>query len=133
MPLAWLAGLANRAMATMRVRPQGRIAVTFIDAATMRRLNRRFTGHRGLTDVLSFRYEDPSPRSGLREPIVGDIVVSPAAARRYSAAHNIPYRQELARYVIHGLLHWAGHDDRTAAQQRRMRALEDRLLHQCAS
>jgi probable rRNA maturation factor len=96
-----------------------------VDAPTMRALNRRFLRHHGLTDVLSFRYDE--------EPVVGEILVSPAFARRYADDHGVPYRQELARYVIHGLLHWAGHDDQTPSQRKRMRALEDALLGACAS
>ena len=91
----------------------------------MRAVNRRFTGHTGVTDVLSFRYPD--------EPIVGEIVVAPACARSYARRCGLSYRQELGRYVVHGLLHWVGHEDKTPAQQRAMRALEDRLLNQCTT
>lgn len=99
-------------------------SVAFVDGRTMRALNRRFTGHAGLTDVLSFRYQG--------ERIIGEILIAPEAARRYATAHNIPYRIELARYVVHGLLHWLGHEDRTPTQQRRMRRMEDRLLAKCS-
>ena len=99
--------------------------MAFVDSRLMRRLNRDFTGHRGLTDVLSFRYDG--------EPVVGEVIVSPAFARRYAAEHGLPYRQELARYALHGLLHWLGHDDRTVAQRRRMRMMEDNLLRACAA
>jgi len=90
----------------------------------MRAANRKFLRHQGLTDVLSFRYPN--------EAVAGEILIAPAAARQYAKRHGIPYRQELARYVLHGLLHWLGHEDRTSRQQRRMRALEDKLLAQCA-
>ena len=86
----------------------------------MRRLNARFTGHRGLPDGLSSRFDD--------EPVVGEIIIAPAAARRYAKTHDVSYRDELARYVVHGLLHWVGHEDGTLAQQRKMRKLEDDLL-----
>ena len=119
-PLAWMARLARSAVRRLRIRARGTLSVAFVDAAQMRRLNARFTGHRGLTDVLSFRFDG--------EPIVGEILVAPAAARVYAKAHGLSYRDELARYVVHGLLHWTGEEDRTLAQQRRMRRLEDRLL-----
>ncbi|MBI3088100.1 MAG: rRNA maturation RNase YbeY [Candidatus Omnitrophica bacterium] len=119
-PLRRLARVAARAVRRLRLRVRGTLAVTFVDDRTMQRINRRFLRHRGLTDVVSFRYDG--------EPIAGEILVAPAAARRYARAHGLTYADELARYVVHGLLHWAGHDDRTAAQQRRMRKLEDRLL-----
>jgi len=89
----------------------------------MRALNRRFLDHDRTTDVLSFRYDG--------EPIVGDIVISPAAAMRYAHRHGLSYTQELSRYVVHGLLHWLGHKDRTADQQRKMRVMENVLLARC--
>jgi probable rRNA maturation factor len=60
--------------------------------------------------------------------IVGDIVIAPSEARAYAARHQLSYEEELSRYVVHGLLHWLGHEDATPAQRRRMRALEDTLL-----
>jgi probable rRNA maturation factor len=110
-------------MARLKVRGRGVFVMAFVDSRLMRRLNREFAGHRGLTDVLSFRYEG--------EPVIGEVVVSPAFARQYAAAHGLPYRQELARYALHGLLHWLGHEDRTAAQRNRMHAMEDALLNTC--
>ena len=97
----------------------------------MRRLNRTFLHHDRLTDVLSFRYATNGisrRRVGPTTPIAGEILIAPAAARAYATRHGIPYRQELARYVVHGLLHWLGHEDRTLAQQRRVRQIEDQLL-----
>jgi len=43
-----------------------------------------------------------------------------AQARRYRTKPS----RELALYVVHGLLHLAGQDDRTVAQRRKMRAAE---------
>lgn len=122
-PLAWLSRLARGALRRLGVRARGTFSVVFVDAVQMRRLNARFTGHRGLTDVLSFRYPE--------ELVVGEIIIAPAAARRYAKAHGVPYREELARYVVHGLLHWVGHDDQTVTQQLKMRKLEDTLLRKC--
>ncbi|MDP3703131.1 MAG: rRNA maturation RNase YbeY [Candidatus Omnitrophota bacterium] len=118
--VARMARLARRAVRRLRIRTRGTLAVTFIDARRMRALNRRFLAHDRTTDVLSFRYDG--------EPIVGDIVISPAAARRYARRNGLSYTEELSRYVAHGLLHWLGHEDRTASQQRKMRAMEDQLL-----
>lgn len=119
-PVAALTRLTNTAIRRLKIRQRGALAVSFVDRRTMQRLNRRFTGHRGLTDVLSFRYNDVH--------IAGEVIVAPEAARRYAAEHGLAYREELARYVVHGLLHWFGYEDETPRQQRAMRLREDRLL-----
>ncbi|MBI2884905.1 MAG: rRNA maturation RNase YbeY [Candidatus Omnitrophica bacterium] len=130
-PLAWLTRVSRQAAACLRMSETGQLQVAFVSPEAMRQLNRRFLRHTGLTDVLSFRYTDGlAPRAG-RERILGEVLIAPRAAKRYAAQHGIAYRAELARYVVHGLLHWLGHDDKTAAQQRRMRAMENRVLTQC--
>ena len=132
--------LMQCAIRTLRIRAPGTFAITFISDRRMRTLNKRFLRHDRPTDVLSFRYdtaEGPRPKagppaSGLR-PTVGEILIAPAMARTYAREHGIAYTEELSRYVVHGLLHWLGHDDRTPSQQRKMRAREDRILAQCAT
>jgi len=131
-----MARMARAALKRLRLRGAGCMAITFVTGARMRALNRRFLGHDRSTDVLSFRYDDAAPRhrasaGRARSRVVGDIVVAPSEARTYAARHSLSYEEELSRYVLHGLLHWLGHEDATPAQQRRMRALEDALLARC--
>ena len=121
--VAWLARVARCAVARLSVRGAGTLTIVFIDGHAMRRLNRQFAGHIGLTDVLTFRYPG--------ELVIGEIVISPEFAKTYSIQHRVPYRQELARYVIHGILHWTGLEDRTPWEQYWMRERENRLLAQC--
>ena len=122
-PCSRLTQLARCAVRRLRIQTRGRLEVTFVSAQKMRQLNKRFTKHEGLTDVLSFHYR--------HEPIVGEILICPQAAWTYTHRQGPAYRQELARYVVHGLLHWLGYEDRTAAQRTDMRAREDQLLSHC--
>lgn len=115
--------LARRAVRSLGIRTPGTLAITFISARKIRTLNKRFLRHDWSTDVLSFRYAG--------EAVVGEILIAPREARVYARAHGIPYWEELARYVVHGLLHWLGHEDRTLRQQRAMRTREDALLAHC--
>ena len=121
--VARITRLLQQATQQLRIDARGVMTVTFIPDARMKTLNRRFTGHNRFTDVLSFRYDG--------EPVVGEILIAPRAARAYAKRHGVAYAQELARYVVHGLLHWLGHEDRTPTEQRVMRSREDRLLSRC--
>ena len=135
--------LARCAVRRLRLFEPGQLAITFISDQRMRSLNRRFLGHDWPTDVLSFRYDQApgrKPQAASRrlqhaacslQPIVGEILIAPSQARAYARAHGVPYEEELARYIVHGLLHWMGHEDKTLAQQKRMRSLEDQVLAQC--
>ena len=52
------------------------------------------------------------------------VDVAVEQARRF----RVTWQAELARYVIHGILHLQGHDDQNAAGRRRMKREEGRLL-----
>jgi probable rRNA maturation factor len=91
--------------------PRTRIEVTLLDAAAMRSLNRKVSGRRVLTDVLSFTL--PQPDGSL----MGDVYICPAAAERWIRKTGNGKRlrqgelnQELLRLAVHGALHVLGYD-----------------------
>lgn len=95
------------------------LSVAFVTDVQMRRVNRRFLRHDYVTDVLAFRLDgDP----------FGEVVVAPGVARREAARRGIPVEQELLRYVLHGILHLLGYDDRRPRDRRRMWARQEREL-----
>ncbi len=124
-PLAVMRRVAERTLRSLRVR-RGLFSVTFVGDRTMRRLNRRYLNCDEATDVLSFDLRD---RAGdAASPLLGEVIVAPAVAQRQARVFGEPYRRELARYVIHGLLHWAGYDDHAPVDRRRMEARQEALV-----
>jgi probable rRNA maturation factor len=85
-----------------------RVELTLLDSAAMRRLNRRATGRRGLTDVLAFQL--PQPGGG----VLGDVYICRAAAERFvrrpGSAAREAVEEELVRLAVHGTLHVLGYD-----------------------
>ena len=94
-----LAHVARRVLAWERA-ARARVDLTLLDAAAMRRLNRRATGRRALTDVISFAL--PQPGGGL----VGDVYICPQAAEPRGGSRA----EELVRLAVHGTLHVLGYD-----------------------
>jgi len=86
-------------------------------------LNRRYLHHGGPTDVLSFDLSE-GPRRGLS----GQIVVCGDVAARQGPLHGQSVRRELLLYVLHGLLHLMGYEDRTVRGAVRMHAREEEIL-----
>lgn len=101
---ARVADLVRGVLRAERVR-HAMISVAFLDEAEMARMNWRHLRHRGPTDVISFALT-----SAPGAPVVGDIYVAPAVVRANARANRRPVREELARVVIHGVLHVLGHD-----------------------
>ena len=104
-------------------RRPGEVAVVLADDAKLRDLNRRWRGLDRATDVLSFGYDE-----GADDEVDGDVVVSLERVREQAKRFRATQGRELARVVIHGALHLAGLDHQGAAERRRMRAREDRVL-----
>jgi probable rRNA maturation factor len=97
---ARVADIARAALRAERVR-EAMISIAFVSPRAIARLNRRYLGHAGPTDVISFSFG---------QPLVGDIYIAPDVARRNAKAFRVGIREELARLVIHGVLHVTGHD-----------------------
>lgn len=85
-------------------------------------LNREFLAHDYETDVLSFLVDESD------EGLEGEVYVDLDTAMENAARFETSFDQEVARYVVHGLLHLAGHDDSTDAAREGMRRLEDSYL-----
>lgn len=87
---------------------RARVEITLLDGPAMRRLNRRVTGRRNLTDVLSFALPQPD---GV---LVGDVYICPEAARRWVRTSDdvdeSRFEEELVRLAVHGTLHVLGYD-----------------------
>ena len=97
--------LAGFVLGRERVR-HAMLSVTFLTRRRIAAMNRRHLGHRGPTDVITFALGRPSAAS----PLVGDIYIAPDVVREQARALTVPVREELARVVVHGVLHAIGHD-----------------------
>lgn len=110
------------------------LSITFVTNRSIRAMNREHLNRDGLTDVIAFGFR----QGGRGAAIVGDIYVAPDVARLSARSNGVPFREELTRLVVHGLLHVLGHDHpeddrRTRSamwkkQERLVRAAESRRV-----
>jgi rRNA maturation RNase YbeY len=61
---------------------------------------------------------------------VGDVFICVDVAVEQAREFRTTWQEELARYIVHALLHLCGHDDLAAAPRRRMKQAENRLVRQ---
>lgn len=100
------------------------ISLAFVDNPTIHDLNRRYLSHDEPTDVLSFPLS--SPRDGKK--LVGELVIGAEVGKAQAEEHGHALDAELALYVIHGLLHLCGYDDRDSDSSVEMRSRERHYL-----
>jgi probable rRNA maturation factor len=112
--------IAGTALRRAGAAPNCQLNIALVDDATITALNRRFHQTDAPTDVLSFDYGD-----GLAE-----LIISVEHALTQAGRFRSTPSRELALYIIHGILHLHGYDDRTPRSRARMRAAERRLLNE---
>jgi probable rRNA maturation factor len=102
------------------------LSISFVSKRAMADLNRRHLGHRGGTDVITFALGRPA----VAAPLVGDIYVSPDVVTEQARRLKVPVREELARVVVHGVLHALGHEhpEGDGREQSRMWKRQERWL-----
>ncbi len=125
LPMAWLRRFAPVAHALVLESPLGQehdaplaeleeVEVTFVSDATIARLHVEFMAIEGATDVITFQH--------------GEIVISTETAAAYAPLYGRTLRDELALYLIHGLLHLHGYGDGSALEAAAMHRLQEQLL-----
>ncbi len=121
-------GVVGRA--TIAAHPLGGpVQLVLVGDRQMRHLNASYRGKDRTTDVLSFNLE-PGPESLASGvvPLWGEIYISMPRAIAQAREQEVPLLTEVARLLIHGLLHLAGHDHDTAAGLKYMEGETERLL-----
>lgn len=109
------------------------LGIQLVAAGEMAALNETFLDHTGSTDVITFDHADRPARLGAPPPdLHGEIFICLDDAVKQARDFGAPWRSELARYVIHGILHLRGHDDHTAAARRVMKRAENALVSKLA-
>jgi probable rRNA maturation factor len=97
------------------------LSIVLADDAFIRGLNARFLKKDRPTDVIAFPLgEDGGPW--------GEVYVSVERTAEQAEEYGVPPREELARCVIHGVLHLLGYDDGTKREREGMRRKEDEYL-----
>jgi probable rRNA maturation factor len=101
------------------LRKLSEIFIWLISDRRMALLHRKFLGQSGSTDVLTFQH--------------GEIFISVDTARRHARAFENSLLRELKLYIVHGLLHLHGFDDRTPTEVRKMKKAQEKILRSALS
>ena len=117
-----LADLAGRALVALGIE-RASISIAVVDDPTIRGINARHLGHDWPTDVISFGLSEPGEGE-----LAGELVVSAEMAATTALASGADPMDELALYLVHGLLHLGGLDDSTAEEAAAMRIREGEIL-----
>ena len=97
------------------------ISFIFCSDEYLQKLNIKYLKHEDLTDVITFEYNE-------RGLILGDIFISSERVKENSKKYKVSFKEELARVMIHGLLHLMGYKDKKKNETLIMRRLENKFI-----
>jgi len=94
------------------------VDVMLVSDRRMSELHQRFLQIDGPTDVITFQH--------------GEIFISVETARRQARTFGTSLKDELRLYLVHGLLHLRGFDDKVASSARVMRGTQEKIVREAS-
>lgn len=97
-------------------RKEMELSLVFVGQARMRKLNKKYHKKNRVTDVLSFGDD------------LNEIVICLREVKKNAKRFNSTFKKELARVLIHGILHLLGYE-----QGEKMQKKEDYYIEELSS
>ena len=110
------AAVARVRMGNRRIVLPDEICVFFVSDTRMRRIHRDFLAVDEATDVITFHH--------------GEIFISVETAERHAHRYSTSLSEEIHLYIVHALLHLAGFEDKTKGGHKRMKAAQEKFVHE---
>lgn len=139
---AWLGRTAEAVLSAARA-GAAELSLVLVSDRRMRALNRRYRNKDRPTDVLAFpMYEKwgqatflrsrrnifGGQKSSLSPFLLGDVVISMPIAKRQAAVLGHSLRDEVARLLVHGVLHLLGYDHERSARDASAMARKEKAV-----
>ena len=122
------------------------ISVHLIGDKKIKGINKNYRGKNKVTDVLAFAMQPsclPAGRQALkamagkegfdgqigkRNNDLGDIFISIPQVKRQAKEQKISYKEELARILVHGILHLNEYDHMNEKEKKEMFGLQEKMV-----
>ncbi len=87
----------------------------------LQKINKEYLQHTDLTDVITFDHSQG-------KKLTGDIYISIERVKENASKFNATFKSEIARVMIHGILHLIGYNDKSKIEKKLMREMENKFL-----
>jgi probable rRNA maturation factor len=102
--------------------PIEELRIIFVDKNYLRKLHKKYLNDPSDTDVMTFDLSD-------KKNLEGEIYINPKQAQENANFYSVSLQEEIARLIIHGLLHLRGFRDHTPSEREKMRELENKYIN----
>lgn len=137
----FLQAVAEKALKNLpklaRISKKIEMDLVIIGEKRMKTLNRIWRGKNKATDVLSFgeqkkktknqKFKFITPKGDIIH--LGQIFICYPVMARQSRRYGCSLQEEIARLLVHGILHLAGYDhEKSAKEEKKMMELQEKIL-----
>lgn len=124
---------------------KGSLSIALVRENQIKELNKKYLRKNRATDVLSFggnpdfllKSRQKIGKKGLNSNLefrfqeIGEVVICPQKIRKNAKKYSVTFEKELARVLIHGILHLLGYNhEKTIAEAEKMKKKENYYLSQ---
>lgn len=92
----------------------------FCNDTYLHQINKQHLQHDTLTDIITFDYREEG-----QSDLLADIYISIERVQANATTFRVTLAEELARVLVHGVLHLVGYDDKTKKLKAAMRKREN--------
>jgi rRNA maturation RNase YbeY len=142
----WLRRMVAALLKDIACIPHYELAIHAVGRKEIIRLNETFLQHAGATDVIAFDHKTTaifplsdngnmfeetngtSTQNAAFSSLYGELYVCVEVAIEQARKYRTSWPKEFIRYIVHGLLHLEGYDDRSPGKRRVMKKVEDQRL-----
>ncbi|HEX3988595.1 MAG TPA: rRNA maturation RNase YbeY [Verrucomicrobiae bacterium] len=119
--------IAHAALTEFLDREHYELGVHLVGAREMAEMNEKYLRHEGSTDVITFDYHEND------QSLHGEIFICIDEALIQARQFGVSWQSEVARYLVHGLLHLEGFDDTEPALRKAMKRRENNLVKELST
>lgn len=100
--------------------------ISIINDKQIQKINHQYRQKNQPTDVISFAFKDA--KQSIANNLLGEIFISWDTTQKQAKQYQMTWKQELARLIVHGILHLLQYDHINNKQAKLMFQLQEAIL-----
>jgi len=126
----FLQGVAKIVLKGENIKKETETSIALIKESEIKKINQKYRKKNKATDVLSFNFgKGLAPHHQNLVWGLAEIVICPSQVKRNAKKYKVTFKKELARVLIHGILHILGYNhERSKIGAKKMEAKQEYYL-----
>jgi len=117
---------------------ESNVSIAIVGTSRIKKINNFYRGKNKATDVLSFSEEEVKISDFKIGPTekyqgLGEVIICAKRVKKNAKRNDVSFKKELAKVLIHGILHLLGYNHKKEEERKIMRKKEEEYLQKTYS